>query len=78
MGRKSGWVKGHPLRKRIWRGEMSCDNKDLNLEALENIKYSSTLGTFVGKFIGELIDKLRIEEEMRSELELRLAQKNMD
>ena len=51
---------------------MSCDNKDLNLEALENIKYSSTLGTFVGKFIGELIDKLRIEEEMRSELELSL------
>ena len=57
---------------------MSCDNGDLDLTSLENAKYSSTLGTFIGKFIGQLIDKLRVEEEMRSELELRLIQKNKE
>ena len=56
-------------------GTMSCGTEKIDLEALEKIKYHSTMGTFIGKFIGELIDKLRVEEEMRSELELRLAQK---
>lgn len=43
----------------------------------EKSLYTLGLGAFLGKWIGELIDKLRIEEEMRSDLEIRVGELEM-